>query len=325
MDPNDEALKVRVGKSVELSCEATSFPPHKIAIAKGNETLSIISPYELRNVSISDAGVYSCTAENDIGSAQKVFYLNVVDVPKILQPFENITLLTNETKKVVCEANGIPIPNILWKYDDEIISSNERILKLNSTLRSGKISCVAENTEGIDEKTFFLKVINEPKILSNADELQRSISVRENDDLELLCPFENFNDIEWTFNDQRLSNNFEYKIIDKKLMIYNTNRYQHGNWTCHVKNVAGNGTFTYEINILASPIVYASWNLNNRISEFLYTQSDIDERTFQLGDELILNCTAEAIPKAKVTWRKSSDIIGEGDLLTIENLQFHHR
>lgn len=58
------------------------------------ETMELI----FKSIATTDAGPYICTANNSVGSSQKVFYLTVTEIPKITTEFENITLKGGDTK-----------------------------------------------------------------------------------------------------------------------------------------------------------------------------------------------------------------------------------
>ncbi|KAG5680582.1 hypothetical protein PVAND_010079 [Polypedilum vanderplanki] len=323
LQSNDEVIVIKKDEQLKLICDAFGYPLPQVRFVKDNIILSQKSTFELKYATPNISGIIHCIAENKAGNAEKIFYINIVQQPQIISHFENLTLKAFETRKIICEAEGIPIPNIQWIHEGgEMLSSNE-ILTLNSSSKQGTILCEAINSQGKDAKYFNLDIIKKPVILPIVKDLQTIQNVRENDDLELICPFENYDFIKWTFNNKTLDE-INHKIIDKKLIIYNINRFSNGDWSCNVSNSAGNDSFSYNISILASPIIYASWNLNDRISDFLFTESDIDEKVFKLGEKLKLNCTAEGSPTPKIQWRKSADLISEGEIFEIENLQFHH-
>lgn len=311
---------------MSLICEAIGFPEPTIKFIKANKNLANNSKIHLQRINLNNSGIYHCIAKNEIGSAEKLFYVTVVDAPQITSKFNNVTLLTNQTKKVQCFASGNPMPKISWKFEDESQASANEFLDLSSTSKHGKYFCEAINSEGFDKKLLHVEIINKPNILPIAIDLTTSIKIKERDDLELLCPFDNFNHMSWQLNNKSI-NNLEHKLIDKKLIIYNINGALHnGDWTCIVSNTAGQDSFSYQITVLASPTIYASWNLQERgISDFLITESDIDERVFKHGENLKLNCTSSGSPPPKIIWRKSAVIIGEGEILSITNLQFFHR
>lgn len=272
----------------------------------------------IRNVEISN--VYICNAQNDAGIAQKIFYVNVVSPPTILSKFVNIDIFTNQSKTQECFAEGIPTPNIYWSFND-LKLSDDNILTLNSSMESGRYSCVAENSEGKIEAFLDVQVTNKPKLLTNHDEIKTNLKLREGDQIDLICPYENFNLIFWSLNDVEYLNGDKR---DNRLRLEDVDEKMNGRWKCEVINSAGNESFTFDIAVTTSPVVHASWNLNNRVSEFLFTESDIDERYFKVGETLILNCSAKGSPKPKIIWKKATDVIAEGELLVIANLEFHH-
>lgn len=276
----------------------------------------------MKHLKIEDSGSYICAASNEAGETQKVFYINVVEPPRIFTPLTNITLYTNHTTNVTCHASGTPDPKIYWTHDGVEVQDGT-VLPLSPLMHSGFYSCVAENLEGKAEKSFFFKAINKPSLVAKYDELRKEIKLREADGLELVCPFENFDSISWKFENGTIEN-YSYDASENKLTLHKIDRLASGEWRCIVSNAAGNDSFAFQVTVLASPVIHASWNLNNRVSDFLVTESDIDEKTFKVGEMLVLNCTAHGFPKPKVIWRKAIDLIGEGESLVIDNLQFHH-
>lgn len=314
-----------MGANLSLSCNAIGYPEPRVRFVKNNQILKTTSSLHIDYIHSNDSGIFHCIAENEVGSAEKLFYVIVVEHPRIITNFEDLSILTNQSKVVECHATGSPKPKISWKFEDEVTGASE-FLELSSNSKHGNYFCVAENSEGIDKKLLNVNIINKPNILPIAADLQRSIKIRENDDLQMKCPFENFNQISWQLNNRSISN-VQHKMINASLNIYNMNGAIHnGNWSCTVSNTAGTASFSYEVTVLAMPTISASWNLYDQgISDFLVTESDIDERIFKKGDNLKLNCTSSGSPTPKVIWKKSTDVIGKGEILTINNLQFFHR
>jgi hypothetical protein len=248
-----------------------------------------------------------------------------VSSPSILSKFVNIDIFTNQSKSQECFAEGIPNPNIYWTFNNLKIS-NDKILTLNSTMDSGRYFCIAENSEGKSEAFVDVQVMNKPKKLQIFDEIKSNFKLREGDQIDLICPYENFNFIFWYHNDDNVEqlDIQENEKRDNRLKLKDVDERTNGIWKCEVINSAGNESFTFNISVTTSPSVYPSWNLNNRISDFLFTESDIDERFFKIGETLTLNCSARGSPKPKIVWKKATDVIAEGELLVIANLEFHH-
>lgn len=339
--PNDVYKKAKVGESLILACDATGFPQvnsmtrlffssfqifllsqPQISWNKNDKHIHDGTTLTLENVKLLDSSPYICNAANEVGTSQKVFYVTVVESPQIFSNFNNVTLFTNQSKEVECQARGTPDPETYWTFDGVKINAGSKII-FKSSMPPGDYVCVAENSEGKNEKTLHFTAINKPSILHNYEEIKVENKLREGDDLELLCPFENFNEISWKFNNSTIDN-FAYQIKENQLTLQKVDRFINGEWKCFVSNSAGSDSFSFKVTVLASPIIHASWNLNSRVSDFLFTESDIDERIFKVGEKLALNCTAQGFPKPKVSWKKATDVIAEGEFLEIENLQFHH-
>ena len=317
-------MKLKTNSTLKLNCDATGYPLPSIKFLRNNQIVSNESHFEIKAITSSDSGSYNCIAKNQIGQIEKIFYVSVVEEPKIISVFENVTIINNNTIEVNCSATGLPKPIINWMHDDKEIGNSTDSLKLDSTFNSGKISCHAQSSEGNDEKYFYVDVVKMPRILPTAKIVNTEIILKENDNLELLCPFENFNDLVWNLNGHNL-NSSEYKELDGKMFIAHVNRNHNGTWSCNVSNVAGQETFSYDVNILIPPKIFASWNLNDSITDFLYSETDIDEKVLKKGEKLILNCTVDGSPLPKIQWRKGTDLFGEGEILSIDDLHFHHR
>jgi Immunoglobulin domain len=271
---------------------------------------------------LKDWGAYVCSAVNEVGSSQKVFFVSVFELPSIVSRFENVTIFTKETRTVKCESAGSPDPEVYWTFDGAKIKDGLEIT-FESTMSSGQYSCVAENSVGSSSRSFWFSAVNKPSIMQNQEELKKEIKSREGDSLELLCPFENFKEVRWRYENGSIDN-FTHESIENRLKLTKLDRFASGEWSCNASNSAGSETFAYNVTVLASPVIRASWNLNDRVSEFLVTESDIDEKTLKVGESLKLTCAAEGFPKPKVIWRKGTDTIAEGETLLVENLQFHH-
>jgi len=270
----------------------------------------------------NDFGAFICNAENEVGAAQKVFYVTPFELPRITSRLHNITLLTNQSQSAACKASGTPEPLISWHFDGLEIAKGE-MLHLNSSNLSGEYKCTATNSEGYEELSFHFNAINEPTMHSDLMHLKQEVSVRESDDLELVCPFENFDMIRWSFNNNSIIN-FLHDIVGNKIVLQKMNRFSNGEWTCEASNLAGKASFSYNVSTLASPKIHSRWDINNRIEEFLSKETDIEEKKLKTGDRLELNCSANGNPPPKIHWRKASDVIAEGMTFVIESLQFHH-
>lgn len=86
-EPVENIVIVR-GSVVTLVCEAHGVPPPTLTWMKDSEPLSLHqnmllhdggeTRFQLLDVQLEDAGLYSCTAKNEAGTSTKTFNLTVL-------------------------------------------------------------------------------------------------------------------------------------------------------------------------------------------------------------------------------------------------------
>ncbi|KFM73052.1 Hemicentin-2, partial [Stegodyphus mimosarum] len=90
-----------------------------------NNNYALLFTYTLPD----EAGVYTCIATNNVGSVEQKFNLTVL-VPPVLNNFkngDNLSIVAGSSNKLYCSAQGIPVPDIVWSKDKNIISNSEVI------------------------------------------------------------------------------------------------------------------------------------------------------------------------------------------------------
>uniref|UniRef100_A0AC35UC53 Ig-like domain-containing protein n=1 Tax=Rhabditophanes sp. KR3021 TaxID=114890 RepID=A0AC35UC53_9BILA len=119
-------VSVEVGAMQILTCvaEGTGLIFYNWTINDEQVQEGVFSPsvtikgnkVEIKNARRSDASRYTCTAENESGSAKKVFNLNVLEAPRFIDP-RNIQdkIILGKAIKIDCSVSGEPKPTIQWK------------------------------------------------------------------------------------------------------------------------------------------------------------------------------------------------------------------
>lgn len=275
------------------------------------------------NIQDSNSGAYICNTENEVGFSEKVFYVTVTETPKIGSKFENLTLNAGDKINVTCCSSGVPTPKILWKFNGKVIKESDGI-QFDYMMESGDYECFAVNSEGFDSAKIYVEILREPRLIEDISMIESVQEVKEGDSLELICPYENFLEIDWSLNGDPnvFLNPSENSNILEIPSIYSSLT---GNISCFVTNLAGNKSFTYQIDVLHAPKIPSTLELSNKISEFMNDELDVEELKFKIGDTLKLNCSAVGNPKPIVSWKKSGDVIALGEVLEIEKLKFHHQ
>ncbi|XP_026306078.1 hemicentin-2-like [Piliocolobus tephrosceles] len=131
----------------------------------------------LASVSPTDSGDYECQATNEVGSTSRRAKLVVYVPPSIREDRRkaNVSGMAGQSLTLECDANGFPVPEIVWLKDGQLIPKvgGHRLLDGGQSLHfpriqegdSGLYSCRAENQAGTTQKDFNLLVLTPPSVL----------------------------------------------------------------------------------------------------------------------------------------------------------------
>lgn len=120
------------------------------------------------NAKISDQGVYTCTAQNSVGTIKANATLIIQESPSFVKPMENKEVNCGKTAVIECMSSGSPKPAISWLKDDKPIEATERhffaaddqllIIVGTEISDSGTYTCQMENNLGLELGHMQLKV-----------------------------------------------------------------------------------------------------------------------------------------------------------------------
>ena len=108
----------------------------------------------LPRTSYTDAGVYSCTAQNKAGQDELSYVVEVQIEPQITLLDKKVSVEEGQQARLHCSADGIPIPTISWYKDDQLITKpdpdfsfefDELIIKRANSAYAGLYKCVARS------------------------------------------------------------------------------------------------------------------------------------------------------------------------------------
>lgn len=119
-------------------------------------------------------------------------------------------------------------------------------------------------------------------MLSNVTGTFATVNVLINNHLDLLCPFENFNNIRWRKENSEL-NEINSTYFSKQFISLQ----DAGNYTCFAENEAGINQFTYKVIVNSPP----------KIDDNL-TSSNFD---VLIGDTFTMECRSIGFPQPKVS------------------------
>lgn len=329
---------VTYGSILRLDCSASGDPwpqilwrlPSKRMIDSLHSTLEtrikVFSNGTLvvHSVTDKDAGDYLCVARNKIGDDYVVLKVNVMMKPaKIEHKNEN----NHKVKyggdlKVDCVATGLPNPEISWglpdgsmintflQSDDSGSRTKRYVVFNNGTLyfndvglrEEGDYTCYAENQIGKDEMKVRVKVVAEPATIRNKTYVV--INVPYGDVVTVACEAkgEPTPKVTWLSPTNRpipaLSE--KYQIYrDGTLLIQKAQRSDSGNYTCVVRNSAGEDRKIIWIQVNVQP---------PRINGHVSAVTSVRETAIRDSRKLI-DCKAEGIPAPRVLWAFPEGVI----------------
>lgn len=140
----------------------------------------------INNVSIFNAGEYVCSAENEHGSDQMAFELNVQcefedevdrlsfriknitqiqyspDPPKIVTELPSeLNIVKNESVSLSCTAVGNPVPNTYWIDGNTTYIGDVHLNTINEIFKTKNLTCRSVNSLGVDNHSTVIHLIGE--------------------------------------------------------------------------------------------------------------------------------------------------------------------
>ncbi|XP_032331696.1 LOW QUALITY PROTEIN: matrix-remodeling-associated protein 5 [Camelus ferus] len=321
---------VRYGGTLQLDCSASGDPWPRIlwrlpskrmidALFSFDSRIKVFANGTLvvKSVTDKDAGDYLCVARNKVGDDFVVLKVNVVMKPaKIEHKEENDhRVFYGGDLKVDCVATGLPNPEISWSLPDgslvnSFVQSDDSggrtkryVVFNNGTLyfnevglrEEGDYTCFAENQVGKDEMRVRVKVVTSPAAIRN--KTYSVVHVPYGDVVTVACEAkgEPTPRVTWLSPTNRLvpTSSEKYQIFpDGTLLIQKAQRSDSGNYTCVVRNSAGEDRKMVWIHVdVQPPKINGNPNAITTVREIAPG-----------GSRKLIDCRAEGIPTPRVFW-----------------------
>ncbi|XP_055631251.1 contactin isoform X2 [Toxorhynchites rutilus septentrionalis] len=236
--------------SVTFLCEAFAIPDVNYTWYKNAELLDysknkinrdkyIIQDNVLKINNLDpeeDDGMYQCKATNQLKGVYSSAQLRVLSIKpsfkkKPLEP--EIYSIYNGNTTIECEPEAAPRPKIVWKKDGNVVGSggHRRImptgtLYISSTSRDdeGVYTCVASNSQGVEESKSRLIVLQELRFI---EQLPPKVIKQINEMLYLKCDvsYDELLDVAflWAQNGRIIDANNDLQSVDPRIVVnYNS-------------------------------------------------------------------------------------------------------
>ncbi|XP_066213772.1 matrix-remodeling-associated protein 5 isoform X3 [Saccopteryx leptura] len=279
----------------------------------------------VKSVTDKDAGDYLCVARNKVGDDFVVLKVNVVMKPAKIdhKGGNDHQVFYGRDLKVDCVASGLPNPEISWGLPDgSLVTSfmqadddggggggsggrtKRYVVFDNGTLyfnevgprEEGDYTCFAENQVGKDAMTVRVKVLTEPAAAVR-NQTYSELHVPYGDVVTVACEAKGqpAPRVTWLSPTNRLipASSDKYHIYgDGTLLIQKAQRSDSGNYTCVVRNGAGEDRKTVWVHVtVQSPRINGHPNAITTVREVAAG-----------GTRKLIDCRAEGVPAPTVLW-----------------------
>ncbi|XP_053415690.1 hemicentin-2 [Nycticebus coucang] len=334
-----EEVTVNASSTVSLECPALGNPVPTISWLQNglpfspSPRLQVLEDGQVLQVStaeVADAASYMCVAENQAGSAEKLFTLRVQVPPRIAGlNSEKVAAILNSSVSLPCDVHAHPSPEVTWYKDSGAVSLGEEAFLLPGTHTlhlaraqpsdSGTYTCEALNAAGRDQKLVQLSVLVPPTFRQGLNSPQDAVVVRAGDKAVLSCETDSVPEptVSWYKDGQPLVLVQRTQALQggQRLEILETQVSDKGLYSCSVSNVAGEAMRTFILTVQVPPM------FENPKTE---TVSQV------AGSPLVLTCDVSGLPAPTVTWLKDRmpvessvvhGVVSRGGRLQLSHLQ----
>ncbi|XP_073718410.1 vascular cell adhesion protein 1b isoform X2 [Misgurnus anguillicaudatus] len=296
---------VSLGSSLTLTCEAEASPKLEFtwtSLKPDGQSVEIGKQREIsiRNVTLSDAGVYQCEVSNNLGR-QIINVSVVVQAPPmntIIEASQKTVLMEGDSVSIFCKSDGVPVDRVVLR---QMLDSRTTELKssvgseTSFTFESVKVSdsgfyeCTAFNTFGSQSASLSLTVEAAPHNLR----ISGLTAVSLGSSLTLTCEAEGSPELEFTWTSLKPDGQSVEIGKQREISIRNVTLSDAGVYQCEVSNNFGRQTDNVSVVVQAPPM--------NTIIE-------VSQKTVLMeGDSVSIFCKSDGVPVDRVVLRRMLD------------------
>ncbi|XP_015437459.1 PREDICTED: basement membrane-specific heparan sulfate proteoglycan core protein [Dufourea novaeangliae] len=284
----------------------------------------------IRDVKVSDSGVYVCQVSDGVHIAFKNVTLTVGGVnpvaPRTIIVPPSLQVIEGEPAEFRCEASGNPPPHVEWirvhgSMNPEVTTQNGVwTLRAASKNDAAEYKCIARNNIGVDERTAVLYVRDNPNKPPPTG-IQPTITPPEwtgfaGEVIRITCTPSQIANVTWS-REGNLPLRSSTSQRDGVLTIMNPNPYDSGIYVC---------TATSHIGTETSSVI----NINVQPRRTPSVKVKPEKQTVPQGSVAEIRCLTGGEPGVQVWWSKyleqmSPNVQQVDDTLRIVNVQISDR
>ncbi|XP_035878268.1 hemicentin-2 [Phyllostomus discolor] len=293
-----------VGQPLELPCQASGSPEPTVQWLQngrpaeellGVQVASRGTTLHIDRVQPGHAGLFSCQATNEAGTAGAEVELSVHELPSVvIIGGDNITAPFLQPVTLRCTGTGLPAPSLRWWKDGVALAALGGTLQIEKAdLRDeGVYTCAATNAAGESRRDVALKVLVPP----NIEPGPASKAVLENASVTLECLASGVPppDISWFKGRQPVSarQGVTVSADGRVLLIERAQLSDAGSYRCVASNVAGHTELQYGLRVNVPPRITLPPHLPGPVL---------------LGAPVRLTCNASGRPSPTLMWLKDGN------------------
>ncbi|XP_043238684.1 hemicentin-1-like isoform X2 [Amphibalanus amphitrite] len=302
----DKPFVASIGASVTLHCDVTGLPDPTVTWLRSSVPLQSSGLVKVAGgrlhllaVKGSDAGTYTCAAENDYGRDTAPVTLNIGSAPVIIVRDYDVPIAYGGSTTLPCVAVGSPEPTVRWSRPGQRLTDVTDAGTLNIDYATmddaGPYTCTATNEYGTDTVTVNVTVRGAvPPVLSD---VPAGLSVELGSPLSLPCAVLSAlppPTLRWHHDGLPVvEGGGRWLRADGTLRITAARRRDAGEYTCTAENAAGTTSVTTRVSVHYAPDI-----------------EDSDEKPLEVPENstVFLACDVTADPVPRVIWVKHGQL-----------------